>query len=235
MIFCGRLLCIFQWVLAALLVLGLVVACGNNDDSAVLTEPPTATELSATPTPTVATEPPAITEPPATPITAVATETAPVRFAGYQAGQLIALLEGQPVPAISGTTISGHPFEWVPGLAPTVIVFLAHWCPACQNEIAEFSRWLNEGNSLPEGVDFFGVSTLVNSERGNYPPSRWLADARWPYTVLADDTQSTVANTFGLTGTPFWAVIDSNGLLVSRNSGQVSPESLAMLFEQLTA
>ncbi len=161
-------------------------------------------------------------------------EVAPINFVGYASAEVPTLAVGQAVPPISGTTIVGAPFIWTPKVAPTVIVFLAHWCPACQNEVAELTDWLDTGNSLPAGVDFFGISTLVNSERDNYPPSQWLKNQGWPFQVMVDDANSTLAGAFGLNGTPFWAVIDQDGLLVSKNSGQIHPDNLSQLFQQLT-
>ena len=204
----------------------LAAACGGNDDEAAPVptgvETPMATER-PTPTPT----------PTATEVPALVPETAAVSFEGVPAGTLLEFTEGQLVPGFSGTAMDGSPFEWVPGPEPTVIVFLAHWCPACQNEIAELTHWLDEGNRLPEGVEFFGISTLVNSERDNYPPSRWLRDEGWPFPVLLDDADSTLSDVFRLSGTPFWVIINENGTLASRGSGQILPDDLAGLFDQL--
>ncbi|MXW41923.1 MAG: redoxin domain-containing protein [Acidimicrobiia bacterium] len=162
-------------------------------------------------------------------------ESAPIAFEGYQADDLPVLLEGQKIPSITGTTINGSPFEWVSGTTPTVMVFLAHWCPACRNEVAELTRWLDDGNSLPEGVDFFSVSTLVHPDRDNYPPSQWLKDEKWPFDVLVDDPENTLSSVFGLTGTPFWVIIDGNGFLSIRSSGQLRPENLHQLFQKVLA
>jgi len=139
------------------------------------------------------------------------------------------------VPGFSGTAMDGSSFEWTPGSAPTVIVFLAHWCPACQAEVTELTHWLDEGNRLPDGVDFFGISTLVNSERDNYPPSQWLREEGWSIPVLLDDADSTMSDVFHLSGTPFWVVVSADGRLVFWDSGQITPDDLVRLFDQLLA
>ncbi|WP_419848519.1 TlpA family protein disulfide reductase [Candidatus Poriferisocius sp.] len=218
--------CARRVVALAAVALLLVAACGSNDDDAppvpTTDATPAATEQ-PTPAPT-----PTATEAP-TPVP----ETAAVSFDGVPTGTLPEFTEGQLVPGFSGTAMDGSSFEWRPGPEPTVIVFLAHWCPACQNEIAELTHWLDEGNRLPEGVEFFGISTLVNPERDNYPPSQWLKDEGWPFPVLLDDADSTLSDAFSLSGTPFWVIINENGMLASRGSGQILPDDLAGLFDQL--
>ena len=239
-------------------VLLLMAACGGDDDDPApattvaatpeATEAPTPEPTSApTEQPTPGEEPtpgeaPTPGEEPTPTEVPVAIEepgevgeTAPVSFDGYPEATLPELAEGSLVPGVSGTAINGSPFEWTPGSSPTVIVFLAHWCPACQNEVAELTHWLDQGNRLPEGVEFFGVSTLVNPERDNYPASRWLQGEGWPFPVLLDDANSSISTAFGLTGTPFWAFINADGILVDRGSGQILPDQLPGFFDQLLA
>lgn len=225
--------------LAAAVVL-LVAACGGNDDDAApaptavatpaVTEPPTPAA-----TPAATQEPTATAVPTATEAPMPVAETAPISFEGFSADMVPELAPGAVVPGFSGTAMDGAPFEWTPGTAPTVIVFLAHWCPACQNEVAELTHWLDEGNQLPAGVEFFGVSTLVNPERDNYPPSQWLRDEGWPFPVLLDDADSIMSAVFRLSGTPFWVVLNQDGRLVFWDSGQITPDDLVRLFNQLLA
>ncbi len=231
----------------------LLAACGSDDDDnappSSPTPAPAATEAPPTTEAPIATEIPAATEVPPTteePDASSATEApaagevssegpevAPVLFDGFPAGVLPELGEGLPVPGIFGTAVDGTSFRWTPGTSPAAIVFLAHWCPACQAEVAELVGWLGEGHRLPEGVELFAVSTLVNPERDNYPPSLWLRDEGWPFPVLMDDTDATLATAFGLSGTPFWAFVAANGTLVSRGSGRISSDELPRLFDQL--
>ena len=188
-------------------VLLLAAACGGDDDTA----------------------------PAPTPV-----EVAPVQVVGQPLGPIGDSPDAdpafrQPVPALNGTAIDGSPLEWTPGERPAAIVFLAHWCPACQAEVVELTNWLAEGNSLPEGVDLLSVVTLVDSSRDNYPPSQWLADEGWPFPVLVDSADNEVAVAFGQAGTPFWAFVFGDGTLALRGSGRIPPEGLAQLFDQLLA
>ncbi len=225
-------------VLAAILI---VAACGANDDDNATPMPTAVATTAIVEQPAPAATPMATQAPTATVVSAATeaprpiAETAPISFEGLSADMVPELTPGAAVPGISGTAIDGTPFEWRPGSAPTVIVFLAHWCPACQNEVAELTHWLDEGNQLPEGVEFFGVSTLVNPERDNYPPSQWLRDEGWPFPVLLDDEDSILSAVFRLSGTPFWVVVNQEGRLVFWDSGQILPDDLVRLFNQLLA
>ena len=193
-------------VALAVVVLLLTAACGGNDDDAA----------------------------------SEAVEVAPVKIVGDPLGPIGESPEadpafGQPAPGLSGTAIDGSPLEWSPGERPAAIVFLAHWCPACQAEVAELTDWLDEGNNLPEGVDLLSVVTLVDSDRDNYPPSQWLAEEGWPFPVLVDSSDSEIAVAFGQAGTPFWVFVFGDGTLAFRGSGRIPPEGLAQLFDQLLA
>ena len=221
----------------------LAVACGGDDDTAPAPTPvasPPATEQPAPAETPAATEQPAPAETPAATEIPTAVEVAPVQVVGQPLGPIGDSPDadpafGQPVPAINGTSIDGSPLEWTPGERPAAIVFLAHWCPACQAEVAEFTNWLAEGNNLPEGVDLLSVVTLVDSGRDNYPPSQWLADEGWPFPVLVDSADNEVAVAFGQAGTPFWVFVFGDGTLALRGSGRITPEGLAELFDQLLA
>ncbi len=224
-------------------VLLLAAACGGDDDTApdptsvasqTATEQPTPLETStATEQPTLAATPTATEVP-------TAVEVAPVQVVGQPLGPIGDSPDAdpafrQPVPALYGTAIDGSPLEWTPGERPAAIVFLAHWCPACQAEVVELTNWLAEGNSLPEGVDLLSVVTLVDSSRDNYPPSEWLADEGWPFPILVDSSDNEVAVAFGQAGTPFWVFVFGDGTLALRGSGRIPPEGLAELFDQLLA
>ena len=223
-------------VLAAAALL-LAVACGGDDDTAPAPTPVASPPATEQPAPS---ETPAATEQPAPVETPAATEVAPVQVVGQPLGPIGDSPDAdpafrQPVPALYGTAIDGSPLEWTPGERPAAIVFLAHWCPACQAEVVELTNWLAEGNSLPGGVDLLSVVTLVDSSRDNYPPSQWLDGEGWPFPVLVDSADNEVAVAFGQAGTPFWAFVFGDGTLALRGSGRIPPEGLAQLFDQLLA
>ena len=229
-------------LLAAALL--LAVACGGNDDEAAPAptgaETPMATEQpTQLATPMATEQPTSVATVPATQVP-TPVEVAPVQIVGPSLGPIGESPEadpafGQPVPGLSGTAIDGSPLEWVPGKQPAAIVFLAHWCPACQAEVVELTGWLAEGNNLPEGVHLLSVVTLVDPDRDYYPPSQWLADEGWPFPVMVDSADNEIAAAFGQAGTPFWVFVFGDGTLALRGSGRIPPEGLAELFDQLLA
>lgn len=109
---------------------------------------------------------------------ATAAQTAPVTVADEalppwsEASGDVAI--GASPPRVEGASFTGAPVTIDPNDGPMGIVFLAHWCPHCQNEVAELREWLAT-NELPAGSDLVTVSTWVDPDRPNYPPSTWLA------------------------------------------------------------
>ena len=141
---------------------------------------------------------------------------------------------GLPAPSISGQSFDGTPVRVELG-QPTMLVFLAHWCPVCQREVPELVAWEAAGG-VPEGVQVIGVATAADSGAPNYPPSSWLADEGFPFPVIVDDDAQSLATALGLPGYPYYVLLDENGRVVARGSGQVPPEELTTLAEQaLTA
>ena len=107
-------------------------------------------------------------------------------------------------PAVGSTppTLEGQDFEQgevsidpADGRAK-VVAFLAHWCPHCQAEVPRIQDWVDDGN-LPEDVDLYAVSTGVQADGANYPPSKWLDREGWTGDILLDDPDGTAANAWG--------------------------------------
>ncbi|NNL68590.1 MAG: TlpA family protein disulfide reductase, partial [Acidimicrobiia bacterium] len=99
-----------------------------------------------------------------------------------------------------------------------IIVFLAHWCPNCQQEVPEVTEWL-EQNTVPENVEILSVATSISSARDNFPPSDWLEDENWPVPVILDSVASSVGVAYGVSAFPLWAMVDVDGNLVTRITG----------------
>ena len=109
-----------------------------------------------------------------------------------------------------------------------LIGFFAHWCPHCQREVPRVAQWLNE-NSLPNGVEVVAISTSVREGTPNYPPSEWFEAENWPTQVLVDSPEKTIAEAYGLTGFPFWVLVDGEGVVVHRSSGELTEEQFSYL------
>jgi cytochrome c biogenesis protein CcmG, thiol:disulfide interchange protein DsbE len=127
--------------------------------------------------------------------------------------------EGTPAPTITGETVSVSP-----GSNPTIVLFLAHWCPHCQAEVPRLTDWV-EANGMPEGIDVVAVATNSTPSQGNYPPSVWLEGEDFPFPVIYDDEDSTAAVAYGLSAFPFWVVLDSDGIVVDRFTGELPNEA----------
>ena len=109
-----------------------------------------------------------------------------------------------------------------------LIGFFAHWCPHCQREVPRVAQWLNE-NGLPNGVEVVAISTSVREGTPNYPPSEWFEAENWPTQVLVDSSEKTIAAAYGLTGFPFWVLVDGEGFVVHRSSGELTEEQFSYL------
>jgi cytochrome c biogenesis protein CcmG, thiol:disulfide interchange protein DsbE len=164
-------------------------------------------------------------------------ENQPVTIVG---DVLVPLPDKGPDPAIGLTapTIDGHDFTGKavtikPGDGkPKLILFVAHWCPHCQREVPRIVKWTNDG-SIPKSIEVVAVSTGVKSDQNNFPPSTWLAKENWPGMIVADDTKSQAALAYGLTGFPFFALVDGTGKVVARDSGEKELQQIQALIAKV--
>ena len=137
----------------------------------------------------------------------------------------------QIAPTLNGKSFDGTPISITPGDGRQyMVVFLAHWCPHCNAEIPQLIKW-KESGSVPEGLQVIGISTSVASDRPNYPPSEWILATGWPWPIIADSEALDAAKAFGVTGFPFFAVIDGDGTVKVRVSGEVEPDVLDEILE----
>jgi cytochrome c biogenesis protein CcmG/thiol:disulfide interchange protein DsbE len=111
--------------------------------------------------------------------------------------------------------------------APHMIVFLAHWCPHCQAEVPLLVQWERDG-LVPAGLEVTAIATATNPTNPNFPPSEWLTREEFPalWPVMVDDGANTAGNAFGATGYPFFVLLDAEGKVVFRGSGEIPMEEL---------
>jgi cytochrome c biogenesis protein CcmG/thiol:disulfide interchange protein DsbE len=131
---------------------------------------------------------------------------------------------GMTLPTLEGNDQSGAPMTIGADGRPTMIMFVAHWCPHCQREVPVVQQWVDDGR-LPEGVDLVSVSTAIDPNRPNYPPDVWLADEGWTAPVLVDADNS-AAQAVGLSAYPFFVAIDGDGTVVLRATGELTTDQL---------
>ena len=136
---------------------------------------------------------------------------------------------GRPAPEVRGTDFEGNPVAIVNDGRFKAIVFLAHWCPHCQEEVPDVQDWI-DGGGKPESVDVYGVATAIDETRSNYPPDAWLEREGWTSPLLAD-TNNSVLRAFGLTAFPTWVFVSADGTVALRVPGALGAAQLTALFQ----
>jgi cytochrome c biogenesis protein CcmG, thiol:disulfide interchange protein DsbE len=139
-----------------------------------------------------------------------------------------------PVPVVEGADFDGAAVTVGGPGTPQVVLFLASWCPACQQELPEVVTWMDQGG-LPDGVGLTSVVTGLDASRPNWPPDVWLEDEGYAGEVLVDDVDGSVAQAYGLSATPFWVAIDAEGQVVARIAGLIDPTQMTALAEAARA
>lgn len=128
---------------------------------------------------------------------------------------------GNQAPGLSGFGFDGTPVTVTPGDGkPTLVVFLAHWCPHCNREVPRLVEWNDDGD-VPADLRIVGVSTGARDDAPNWPPSEWIADEDWPWEIMADTQDQVAAAAYGLPGYPFFVLIGADGEVLHRQSGEV--------------
>jgi cytochrome c biogenesis protein CcmG/thiol:disulfide interchange protein DsbE len=126
---------------------------------------------------------------------------------------------GQTIPTVTSPTGSIE----LDGTAK-VILFLAHWCPHCQAEVPVVQAWVDGGN-LPDDVELISVSTAIDPNRPNYPPSEWFERENWTAPVIEDESGA-VANAYGMTAFPYFVFVNADGTVAGRITGEVPASDL---------
>jgi cytochrome c biogenesis protein CcmG/thiol:disulfide interchange protein DsbE len=130
---------------------------------------------------------------------------------------------GMPAPEVSGLSFDGTPVSITNDGRPKIILFLAHWCSHCQNDVELLTAYVKD-NGLPPDVALYSVATGTDAGAPNYPPSEWLKE--WPLPVIADSPQSEAAQAFGLSAFPFFVLVTADGIVDFRFPGEVQPDVL---------
>lgn len=135
---------------------------------------------------------------------------------------------GIPAPTVTGADWNGNEVTIEPDGTAKILIFLAHWCPHCQAEVPRVQDWIEAGN-LPEGVELISIATSTDRNRPNWPPQDWLEEEGWTSPVIMDDQIGTVAASFGMSGTPFYVVLDGDNNNLGRVSGEIGTQGLDAL------
>lgn len=136
---------------------------------------------------------------------------------------------GLAIPLVEGTDPEGQPVSLDATGEPTLIVFLAHWCPHCQEEVPVLVDAIDAGDLA--GVRVVGVLTATNADQPNYPPVAWLEREGWPGEILLDDERSSALAAFGPGGFPYMVVVDGDGAVVARSAGELPAKDIVALVD----
>jgi len=141
---------------------------------------------------------------------------------------------GLTVPTLTGRSLfDGTSMTIAPTGKPMAIVYLAHWCPHCQAEVPRIVALAKAGKL--DGIDVFGVAAAGHKELTNYPPSSWLEGEGWPFPTMVDSAQSTAAAAYGLTGYPYFLLVDAQGKVVARAEGELDDSDIIAAVKALAA
>jgi cytochrome c biogenesis protein CcmG/thiol:disulfide interchange protein DsbE len=158
------------------------------------------------------------------------TGTALAEFTGSGADPAI----GSPAPELTGINFRGDEVKIADDGRPKLVLFLAHWCPHCRNEVPALQAYINS-TGLPATADLYSVATMYSPSQPNWPPSAWLTSEGWTPPVLVDDAASSAYRAFGSGPFPYYVFLDAQGEVVLRLSGERGAETIAGLMEQLGA
>jgi len=126
---------------------------------------------------------------------------------------------GMTMPTMKGDDLQGNDLTIGPSGNPQMLVYLAHWCPHCQAEVPVLVEWMKNGGN--GDVEVRGVTTGIDSNKPNYPPTTWLNDAGWTAPTLIDPT-GIAAEASGLSSYPYFIFLDDKGNVTSRTSGELT-------------
>lgn len=137
---------------------------------------------------------------------------------------------GEVVPTVRGVDWNGNAVAIEPDGRPKVVVFLAHWCQFCQQEVPVLQNWI-DGGGEPDDVDLYAVTIMSSSTRVLWPPQDWLEDEGWTVPTLMDSQAREVELAYGARATPYYMVLDGENRNIGRMSGVIGVSGFEALIE----
>lgn len=210
-----------------LVVVLLIAACGSDgsgDSSAPETPAPAESPTTEAPATTTTTAGPTTTVDPIAAEFGSPEVTGDALPAAVQQGADPAA--GLAAPLAVGTDYDGAEVVIGDGGETQAVMFLAHWCPHCQDELPEIVDWLDSTGGV-DGVEFILVTTGIDPDRPNFPPSAWIEAEEWAGPVLRDGPESEVFRAYGGSAIPFWAFLYPDGTVATRVLGALGGDAVA--------
>lgn len=137
---------------------------------------------------------------------------------------------GMPAPAVVGYDFLGNEITIDPTRGAHLLVFAAHWCPHCNAEMPQLIAAIDDG-TIPSWLPVTLVSTAESENSANYPPAEWLASRGWTGRTIRDGVDGdgaagTIAQAYGASGWPYFVLIDGDGNIAARASGEMEIEQI---------
>ncbi len=145
-----------------------------------------------------------------------------------QAGASGVAFEDGGLPDLSLPCLGNGPTVQVGALTgrPTLINLWATWCGPCREEMPLLAQAFGERG---EAIRFLGINTRDDTGSA----ADFLSTTGVTYAQAVDAKGELLAD-LGLPGLPITLAIDSAGRVIARQIGQMSPDELRDLLEQLT-
>lgn len=170
------------------------------------------------------------------------TTTSDVALAGGGPGDAATVLtaegtaeQGQPAPSISGQDMyTGRQvsLQEMKG-KPTLVTAWAHWCPHCQKELPIIQQLSKEeaGN-----FNFLTVSTSAGSQPASaqYATPATLMQTQGITMPSLRDDGTKGAQALGVEGFPTLLMVDENGIVVGKASGELPKDQLLSFMQNPT-
>ncbi len=122
---------------------------------------------------------------------------------------------GDPAPALTGTTLDGAPFDLTSLRGrPVIVNYWASWCVPCRDEFPLFEQAL--ADHAADGLAVVGTVYLDSDDAAKAFMTR--TGAAWPSVTDPDGSR---AKAWRVVAPPQTYFIDRNGVIVSRQIGQV--------------
>jgi thiol-disulfide isomerase/thioredoxin len=134
---------------------------------------------------------------------------------------------GLSAPTVTGEDATGAEVTIGPDGRGKIVVAVAHWCPHCQAQVPVLQNWGGSG-ALPDSVDLYTLAVLTDRTlaEDTWTPGEWLAAEGWMYPTMLDDEVGSAATAFGVSGVPFFVVLDGDNNVLSRVIGELDAGQL---------